>query len=88
MCKTDIHCWHRNTKDKNRNIKTNTKIKIVCINGCDCCAASLLSMTKRGELLVMKEAREAKNYELKTIYLQLILAAGDMIAIQCWRRKK
>ena len=61
MCKTDIHSWHRNTKDKNRNIKTNTKIKIVGIIGCDCRVASLLAMTKRRKLLVMKEAREDKN---------------------------
>ena len=66
----------------------NTKIKSVGNRVCDCHVASLLAMTKRRKLLVMKETREAKNYELKTIYLQLILAAGDVIAIQCWRRKK
>ncbi len=29
----------------------------------------------------------AKNYELKTIYLQLVPAVGDVIANHCWRRK-
>jgi hypothetical protein len=59
----------------------------VGIIGCDCHVASLLAMTKRRKLLVMKEVREAKNYELKTIYLQLMPAVEDVIANHCWRRK-
>jgi len=44
-------------------------------------------MTKRRKLLVMREVREAKNYELKTIYLQLMPAVEGIIANHCWHRK-
>ena len=77
----------RQNRDTNQMQIQNTKIKSVGNRVCDCHVASLLAMTKRRKLLVMKETREAKNYELKTIYLQLMPAVEDVIANHCWCRK-